>query len=145
MVACVHACMLHGPWLSLDLDAPSSLELPRTRKPCSTCDTLAHQTASCSVTVPVATELQACYGDKKLLKFAGRRARPRAPFHAHFKQVRSKTTHHKYLNKRMLACPLRSAGSGNPLFELALPAQIPCCKVPNLDLHQPFRSCPGPF
>ena len=32
MVACVHACM-HGPWLSLDLDAPSSLELPRTRKP----------------------------------------------------------------------------------------------------------------
>jgi hypothetical protein len=69
MVACVHACM-HGPWLSLDLDAPSSLELPRTRKPCSTCDTLAHQTASCSVTVPVATELQACYGDKKLLKGA---------------------------------------------------------------------------
>jgi hypothetical protein len=48
MRACVHA---HGPWLSLDLDAPSSLELPRTRKPCSTCDTLAHQTASCSVTV----------------------------------------------------------------------------------------------
>ena len=107
MVACVHACMRacmgHGsPWTSMHHPPSSPLELASR----STCDTLLTRwrILGASDSVYRGTPQASCYGEKKLLNFAGRGPAPpsmptsqrrlrRPPFRTCFALPRSDSMH----------------------------------------------------